>query len=410
MKRVLIVSPHFPPTDAADMHRVRTSLPYYRENGWDPIVLCVAPEHAGRVIDERLLSNVPDDVEVNRVNPIPEKWLKGIGITALGIRAYWALRRAGNRLLSGGGIDLVFFSTTQFISMAMAPGWSRAHGVPFVLDFQDPWFAGADDAVRPVQPGSKHRLMRKVHRHLESRTVPRASGLIATSALYIEELRARYRLGADVPAEEIPFGFETEEFSNSECKSDQTLLYLGVVTLQMEPALRELFATLRELKGIDSGSWSGLKLQFIGTSYVGADNEGWIKGIAQEVGYTDSLSVSPARISFPEAQKELANCCGAIVLGQPDEAYRPSKLAGLLYSMKPIALVGISDNLSARFRDLPSVAIIRRATTKSNAQRLLNALITTPQERELNRKESLEWEASRLTKKQCELFERVVRH
>ena len=37
MRRVLIVSPSFPPISAADLHRVRMSLPYYREFGWEPI-------------------------------------------------------------------------------------------------------------------------------------------------------------------------------------------------------------------------------------------------------------------------------------------------------------------------------------------------------------------------------------
>ncbi len=34
MKRVLIISPHFPPINAPDCQRVRMSLPYYRRYGW----------------------------------------------------------------------------------------------------------------------------------------------------------------------------------------------------------------------------------------------------------------------------------------------------------------------------------------------------------------------------------------
>jgi len=41
MKRVLIVSPNFPPINAPDMQRVRMSLPFYRDNGWEPVVLAV---------------------------------------------------------------------------------------------------------------------------------------------------------------------------------------------------------------------------------------------------------------------------------------------------------------------------------------------------------------------------------
>ena len=41
MKKLLIVSPHFPPINAPDMQRIRMSLPYYRKCGWDPVVLTV---------------------------------------------------------------------------------------------------------------------------------------------------------------------------------------------------------------------------------------------------------------------------------------------------------------------------------------------------------------------------------
>ncbi len=44
MRRVLIVSPHFPPTNAPDHQRVRMSLPYFQENGWEPVVLAVTAD------------------------------------------------------------------------------------------------------------------------------------------------------------------------------------------------------------------------------------------------------------------------------------------------------------------------------------------------------------------------------
>jgi hypothetical protein len=41
MKKVLIISPNFPPVNGADMHRIRQSLPYVRAWGWQPGVLAV---------------------------------------------------------------------------------------------------------------------------------------------------------------------------------------------------------------------------------------------------------------------------------------------------------------------------------------------------------------------------------
>ena len=45
------MAPRFAPSNAADGHRVRQSLPYYRENGWEPVVLAVRPEEVEAPVD-----------------------------------------------------------------------------------------------------------------------------------------------------------------------------------------------------------------------------------------------------------------------------------------------------------------------------------------------------------------------
>jgi hypothetical protein len=69
--RVLIVSPHFPPVNAPDHQRVRMSLPYLGEFGWEAHVLAVDPRYVEGFRDPGLLQTVPDDVPVTRV---PSAW------------------------------------------------------------------------------------------------------------------------------------------------------------------------------------------------------------------------------------------------------------------------------------------------------------------------------------------------
>ena len=68
--RVLIVSPNFPPANTPDMQRVRMSLPYFREFGWDPYVLAVEPP-ANATLDPLLVRTIPADVEIARVSAVP---------------------------------------------------------------------------------------------------------------------------------------------------------------------------------------------------------------------------------------------------------------------------------------------------------------------------------------------------
>ena len=64
MRRVLIVSPHFPPLNAPDHQRVRMSLPHYAACGWEPVVLCVARVRQVGVMEAELAATVPPDVRV----------------------------------------------------------------------------------------------------------------------------------------------------------------------------------------------------------------------------------------------------------------------------------------------------------------------------------------------------------
>jgi hypothetical protein len=58
-RHVLIVSPHFPPTNAPDMQRVRMSLPHFHKFGWRASVLAVAPD-PDDLVEPLLLDTIPE--------------------------------------------------------------------------------------------------------------------------------------------------------------------------------------------------------------------------------------------------------------------------------------------------------------------------------------------------------------
>ena len=64
VKTILIVSPHFPPINAPDHQRVRMALPFFKECGWEPVVLAVNPEHVEGVRDPLLAQTLPSDLRV----------------------------------------------------------------------------------------------------------------------------------------------------------------------------------------------------------------------------------------------------------------------------------------------------------------------------------------------------------
>ncbi len=126
---MLIVSPHFPPTNAPDMQRIRTSLPDFVRFGWEPIVLAVRPE-AGQVLEPLLSETVPQAVRVEWVRPLPRLVTNLVRVRNSTIRALPALYAKGARLIKTESIDLVYFSTSMFFCMPLGRIWRRQFGVP----------------------------------------------------------------------------------------------------------------------------------------------------------------------------------------------------------------------------------------------------------------------------------------
>ena len=60
-RRLLIVSPHFPPVNTPDMQRVRMLLPFFRPNGWRVEVLAVEAERVTPApLDQWLADGLPE--------------------------------------------------------------------------------------------------------------------------------------------------------------------------------------------------------------------------------------------------------------------------------------------------------------------------------------------------------------
>src|SRR5260370_11698081 len=122
-RHVLIVSPNFPPINMPDHQRVRMALPYFREFGWEPVVLAVAAEFAENSRDETLMATLPEDCEIHRVHAWPAQVTRTVGLGSLALRSFPYLRAKGKEILASRKFDLVFFSTPSFPIMSLRPFW-----------------------------------------------------------------------------------------------------------------------------------------------------------------------------------------------------------------------------------------------------------------------------------------------
>lgn len=380
MRRVLVVSPNFPPSDAVDMHRIRMTAGHFVAHGWRPVVLRVAPGDTGRRLEPDLLRTLPDDLEVIEVSAPQGRLAAAIGLNAAGLRAWSALNRAGTALLASRPFDLVFITTTAFPVMALGRVWKQRFGVPFVLDFQDPWATFPASAAPFMRPGLKHRLMRLIHARLEAWTLPSTGGLMAVSERYIDLLRGAYPALRERPAVVSPFPYSLADFAAAArygqaieglapADNEISCLYAGRIAPAMESSLSACFALVAAGRRRRPALFDRLRFVFVGTGYGASGNPPVAGRLAAETGMSDRVLEHPDRIGFLDAQKSMLDASMLLVLGSDDDAYMPSKLNQSLSLPKPIICAAPATTRAAEaVRGLSTVLSIDSGAPPTDAE------------------------------------------
>jgi hypothetical protein len=428
-KRLLIVSPHFPPVNAPDAQRARLSLPYFREFGWEPVVLAVDPRQVAGWHDSRPPSALPADVAVHRCGALPARLTRLAGFGSLGPRSWLHLRGAGARLLRRERFDLAFFSTTQFLAFTLGAGWKRKFGLPFVIDVQDPW--RTDYYERPGAPpppgGWKYRFARWQAAHFEEPAFRPAAGFVSVSENYLGQLRARYPWFSAKPSVVIPFGVSEADFAGVQGDTAIApaftrepgcahLVSMGAVGSIMSGAVHALFAALRAFRDEQPALAARLRLHFIGTSYApSAQAVPTVKPIAEEHGVGDLVIEQPARIGYPESLKTMLAADALLLVGSDDPGYTPSKIAPYFLADRPVlAFVPAGSAAEARLAELSFARMVSLPTPDNarGAREFFAALVANPAQRQAGTRNKTLFEAQFTaragTRRLCEFFDQAL--
>ena len=352
-KSVLIVSPHFPPINAPDHQRVRMALPYFRELGWEPVVLAVDPEFSDNSRDESLLSTIPSDAEVHHVRALPTSMTRRVGVGNLALRSLPYLRSKGNELLSSRLFDLVFFSTSMFPVMSLGPVWRKRFHVPYIIDFQDPWLTDyyKGSALRPPGGKAKYAFSNMLGRALEPRVVREASHIIAVSPSHPEQLRARY---PELNARDftvLPFAASERDFEFAKAlemghevfmRNDGFThwVYAGATGVIMQKSIRSFFIALQWRLQQEPRLRSKLRIHFVGTDYANASlARKTVEPIAAEFDLNGIVDERTDRLPFLTTLKLLTDADALLIFGSDDPSYTASKIFPYILARKPLLVI-----------------------------------------------------------------------
>lgn len=384
--RVLCVAPRFAPLNAADSHRLRLLLPHLGRHGVEAEVLMLDPTGLTGPQDPWLSSRLPPTVPIHRA---PARASSGWGRNGLTQRSFVPLYRKGNELLAQGRFDLVFFSTTEFLLHALGPLWRRRWGVPFCMDFQDPWVTDYY-ATRPNAPAPggrlKFALANRLHRIVEPLVVRRCSGFLSVSSAYLPELGRRYgeavahqpRLVAGFPAEPTEMADALEPAEQRKLEGLQVWRYVGRGGSDMAKAASAFFQAWR--MAVDRGLLrrDEVRLEAAGTSYA-PDGQGakTLEPLADSAGLAGCVVESTDRLPYRAMLVSLAASDALVVFGSDDPAYTASKIYPYLLARKPLlALFHRNSGVSALLEEVGGgtcVGFDDDTTSASLAEQILAA-------------------------------------
>jgi hypothetical protein len=258
----------------------------------------------------------------------------------------------------------------------LGPRLKKEFGIPFVLDYQDPWVGEWGRSVGGGSNGAadwKSRASRTLGVWLEPRAVGAADALVAVSQGTIDGIVERIPEASRVPHGVIPLGFEPADFDRllvrprAQAHFDPadglvhlcyagTLLPTGVETLRL---LLQGLAHARRFSR-DAGR---IRLHFFGTSNQSTADRHRVLPLAAECGVADSVTEAPGRLDYLDALSVLTHASGILLLGSSDTHYTASKLYPALLAKRP---------LLALFNEASSVVSILRATARQPSVRVVS--------------------------------------
>ena len=349
MRRLLFITPHFPPDSSAGTHRGRLLAPHLEKFGWETTVLTADPSGLESRADWRLAESVPASLSVERAATWSPQKSRRFGFGDLGLRSLQPFAAEALRLGRARQFDLAFITIYPAYTALLGPFLRRRLGLDFVIDYQDPWVSEWGRSVGPGgRPNLRSRLSRAVAGTLEPFVLKRARGITAVSRGTVDGIVGRLPWAGRLPFLELPIGIEPHDFvvsreaNNPIFDRNDGNIHLSYVGTLLPLGFETLRAFLRGVR-----VWcdrrpelaSQLRIHFVGTSNQSSGSICVVEPIAAELTLQQIVSEHPARLDYFDALRVLQDSDLVITLGSSERHYTASKIFPALLSRRRIVAV-----------------------------------------------------------------------
>lgn len=341
MKNVLIIAPQFPPCNLTAGHRTRLLVRHLSEFQYRPIVMTSRQDLYEESCDYELLKMVSPELEIIKVGGIPIKPFRLLG--DIGARTFFTMLLASSKIIKEKKIDLVHIPIPPNYSALLGPVLKCFYGIPFVIDYIDPW-------VYPIPVQDRHSFKAMVshgiNRILEPLVAPSMDGVVGVAESYLEGVFQRHNQLRDIPRAGVPYGSECLDHKialgarlDSEILMDYRLtdctclVYAGAFLPRSVVVAKALFKAINLCRKLIP---SNFRIVFVGTGLVPYTKYGPITPLAYDCGVSDLVIEIPQRQSFGAILRLLHHASGILVLGSTEKHYTASKTFQALESKASI--------------------------------------------------------------------------
>lgn len=383
MRRVLVIASDFAPSSLPPATRVRFFARHLREFGWEPIVLTVDPKHYEATIDPENEQLLEPSLDVVRTGAFRSGWTRKFGVGDIGMRSLWQHWRAVKRLCRERKIDLIFIPVPPYVPMVLGRLAHARFGVPYVIDYIDPWVIEYYWKLPPAQRPPKWRASYWLSRTLEPFALKRVAHITGVSKGTTDGVVDSYSWLSTEHATEIPFGAEAGDFEylrqhprpNSIFNPDDGLVhlsYMGACIPGMHAAVRAIFQAVRAGLDRKPETFERLRLHFVGTSYA-ANGQAprRVLALAHEAGIEPLVDEQPRRIPYLESLQVMMDSNALLLVGSDEPHYTASKVFPYVLAGRPLlALFHEESSVVRILNETGSARVIRFNSRNTAASRV----------------------------------------
>lgn len=344
MKKILIIYPHFPPSNLAGVHRPRLFAQHLPSFGWKPIILTVNEKYYEESLDVNLVKLLPSSLRVEKVNAY--KITKPRIIGDIGLRAFFQLYRKAKQLIQSEKIDFLYIPIPSFYCALLGRWLHNTTKIKYGIDYIDPWvhlFPGSNKLF------SRHWFSSKVAQFLEPIAVKKASLVTGVAEGYYKGVITRNpHLLVQAVLGAMPYGGEKNDhlmvdklaltpYLFKKKEGVIQLVYAGAMLPKAYDILEKIFESIKN----NFAEFNNVEFHFIGSGKFSNDPMSFnIKPLAEKYDlWQKCIFEYPQRIPYLDVLIHLNIADGIFILGSTEPHYTPSKIYQGVLSGKPILAI-----------------------------------------------------------------------